>query len=270
MNSTTSIARLFVLPLCFLAAGLEAKAQLLFPESFTLILDTSKHVAGTILPELKVQTQKDLLIELENTADLMLRAKGYSFNVANKIELSRFGDETLLSGGFVYAKLRRELDKKIQFEYYGQVHWAEARGMERKYATGVNVRWRIKQTEQLALSTGLGPFYEYERWTYVGVQDDRLPSDTRPITNEFLKIGAYSSYKHWILPKLFLDISLYVQARPEDLFARPRFGSSSRLGYQIAKHVQLSGLYQNIHDPCPVVPISQWYHKFVGSVAITF
>lgn len=254
----------------FLLASFGAKAQLLFPESFVLIMDTTQHIRGSLTPAFKLQTQKELLVELENTADLAFRYHGHSLTFANRFELSRFGEEVLLSGGYVYGKFRQEKERRFMLEYYGQVHWAEARGMERKYAAGVNARWGIFQQERLALYTGIGPFYEYERWNYKAVPDDRLPNDLLPEERELLKVGAYVGYKQWVLKDLLLDISVYYQQRPEVFFDAPRFGSSSRIGVQLNRYLQLALIYQNIHDAAPVVPIDPWFHKVIATVTVTF
>jgi len=51
------------------------KGQILFPESFTVILDSSKSVKGSVTPELKIQTHKKTLVEITNLADLSVKLK---------------------------------------------------------------------------------------------------------------------------------------------------------------------------------------------------
>ena len=247
-----------------------ANAQVLYAESFSIILDTARHVRGSITPEIKVQTQRELLVEVENTADVTVRIKQNSLTVANKIEFSSFGNEVFLSGGFVYARFKNELDKKLVLEYYGQVHWAEARGLERKYAGGANVRYRIRKSPKLGIFVGTGPFYEYERWNYTAVADDRLPMDPIDIEKSALKWNTYVSYKQWVHEKVFVDVSLYHQAEPASFFSAQRFASSTRVGYQLTKSLQLVLIYQNLYDEAPVVPVDKWFHRAVLSVSVVF
>lgn len=247
-----------------------AKGQILFPESFTVILDSSKSIKGSVTPELKIQTQKKTLVEMTNMADLSIKVKDNYLTVANKVEFTSFGGEVFLSGGYLYAKYKNELDKHFVIEYYGQVHWAEARGMERKYAGGLNARFKIIKKPKTGLFIGMGPFYEYERWNYAAVSDELLPVDLTPIDTANVKLGTYISYKHWVLDKIFLDFSAYHQSRLDEVFSSPRLATSSRLGYQISEHLQFVAMYQNIYDYSPFVPVDRWFHRVIGTIAVSF
>ncbi len=244
--------------------------QILFSESFAVILDSTKSVKGSITPELKIQTQKKTLVEITNLADLSVRVNRNYFSVANKVEFTSFGSEVFLSGGYLYMKYKNQLDKHFLVEYYGQVHWAEARGMERKYAGGANARLLIVKNSKTGLFAGIGPFYEYEKWNYSAVTDENLPPSTVPIDTMNVKIASYVSYKHWVLERVFIDASVYHQSRFDQVFNKPRLASSTRIGYQISEHLQLVAMYQNIYDFGPIVPIDRWFHRVIGSISVSF
>ncbi|SFB31681.1 hypothetical protein [Algoriphagus aquimarinus] len=248
-----------------------SKAQILHTESFTVILDSTKRVQGSIVPDLKFKNLKENLFEFENTADLSIKFKKNAVTFANKIELSRFGNQTLLSGGYVYAEYRKITETKIAIEVYNQVHWAEARGMEWKYAGGVNLRLRMVTKPNIGFYLGIGPFYENERWNYKGVSDDvSIPVGPVPIINENIKLGSYASLKYAPFEKIFVDISLYHQARFDELFSSPRLASSSRVTYKFTEVLGLSFIYQNIYDPNPVVPIDKLFNNVTLGVTISF
>ena len=101
-----------LVPSILLSNGLFA--QILHAESFTVILDTSKFIKGKIVPDFKFQNLKEDLIEFENTSDISFRFKKNAITIANKIELSKYGDEVLLSGGFLYMEYRRILEKQVR------------------------------------------------------------------------------------------------------------------------------------------------------------
>lgn len=85
----------------------ESRGQILFSESFTVILDSTKQVQGSVTPELKIQTQKKTLIEITNMADLSIKVKKNYFSVANKVEFTSFGGEVFLSGGYLFMKFKK-------------------------------------------------------------------------------------------------------------------------------------------------------------------
>jgi hypothetical protein len=246
-------------------------AQIIFTESFTVILDSSKKVQGSIIPDFKFQTQRRNLIEFQNLADISFRMGDNALTFANKIEVSRFGKEALLSGGYLYVEYRRILENTFVPEFYSQIHWADARGMRFKYAGGINARFRIAAKENMGFFAGIGPFYEYERWNYNGVSDSALiPADPIPIEVSHIKLGLYVNLKYSPADRISTDFSVYYQSRFDGLFSTPRLASSSRVSYRFTKHLSLAGMYQNIYDFAPVVPIKQLFNRVTLSVSISF
>jgi hypothetical protein len=255
----------------FVLLSTRGYTQILHTENFTVILDTTKTIQGSIIPDFKFKNLKENLLEFENTADLSIRFKKSAVTFANKIEISKFGKETLLSGGYVYGEYRKITDSKFVLELYNQIHWAEARGMEWKYAVGANMRFRMVTKENFGFYLGIGPFFENERWNYKGVSDESaIPDNPTTIRNQNVKLGSYASLKYAPFEKIFVDISLYHQARFDQLFSSPRLASSSRLTYKFTNALGLSFIYQNIYDPNPIVPIDKLFNSVTLGLTISF
>ena len=244
--------------------------QILHTESFSVILDTSKLIKGNIVPDFKFQNLKENLIEFENTSDITFRMKKSAITIANKIELSKYGKEVLLSGGFLYIEYRKTFDSRFVFEPYSQLHWSESRGLELKYAGGINLRYRIYLSEMIGFYFGTGPFYEFEKWNYHGVRDDLVPTNPIDVVREQYKLGSYVSFKLKTDFNFDFDISLYYQSSFEELFASPRLASSSSIKYNFTEHLGLVLQYQNIYDYKPVVPIDKLYNKILFSFEVSF
>jgi hypothetical protein len=105
--------RLVFIHLLLLALSTPTISQILHSESFSVILDTSKVVKGRILPDFKFQNQKEDLFEFESTSDISFRLKKHAITIANKIELSKYGKNVLLSGGFLYLEHRKIYENKF-------------------------------------------------------------------------------------------------------------------------------------------------------------
>ena len=249
---------------------ISTKAQVLHTESFSVILDTTKIIKGSIVPDFKFQNLKKDLIEFENTADISFRINKSAITIANKIELSKYGDEVLLSGGFLYFEYRKILENKFVIEPYSQLHWSEPRGLEFKYAGGVNIRYRIYLSEKVGFYIGTGPFYEYERWNYDGVADDLVPANPKDKVREEVKLGTYLSFKWKTDINLDFDISLYHQSAFDEIFSTPRLASSSSVKYNFTEHLGLILQYQNIYDYKPIVPIDKLYNQFLATFEVAF
>lgn len=275
-NGIFSLPKRMKLPRAFLiffiCLKVNSYCQILHTESFTVILDTTRTIQGTIMPDFNFQNLKNDLIEFENTADLSVRFSKSAITIANKIELSKFGEETIVSGGYLYSEFRKTIQRRLALELYSQVHWSEARGMERKYAGGINVRWHIIHDNNIfGLYAGIGPFLEFERWNYDGVSNNNLiPIDAKKIENRDVKVGSYISVKYFPLDQLFIDLSVYYQSRFDELTSAPRFASSSRVTYNFTRYFGLSLIYQSIYDPRPVVPIDKLYNHVTAGLTISF
>lgn len=261
------ILSFIVVLLCSIKA---INAQILHTESFAVILDTAKSIKGSITPDLKFQTQREDLIEFENVTNISIRLKNRAITIANKIEVSKFGDEVLLSGGYLYVEYRNIFDGKIVLEPFAQFHWSEARGLEFKYAGGIYLRYRIISKKNLGLFAALGPFYEFERWNFDGVEESLVPVDASKRKSRQVKLGDYVSFKFKPKDNIFLDFSVYHQSRFDQIFSTPRLASSSSITYSFTEHLGLTLLYQNIYDFKPIVPIDKLFNKVVFTIAISF
>ncbi|MTB51241.1 hypothetical protein [Lewinella sp. W8] len=254
--------------LCWAGMG-GIRAQLIFPESFIVLMDSSRQFRGTFSPEIKIQTQKDLLVEVSSLADVALRIKENSLVLAHKLEFTSVGGNVALSGGYFFSKFKSRKGHRWMPESYAQLQWANARGLELGYGVGANLRYALRLQQRSGLYVGAGVFYEYEKWTYRGVRDELLPVDRTPILTRAVKFNLYGSWKQWFGDQYFLDLSVYHQARFDELLSGARLGSSTAFSWQISQYLRLGARYQNIYDPDPVVPIRNWFHRFVTAFTVT-
>lgn len=263
----------FVIILVFLLSviGHSSNAQVLHTENFNVILDSAKNVKGSLMPSFRYRNVKKEFIEIENTADITFRINKHAFTIANKLEYAIYGNENLMSGGFFYMEYRSIQDKKITIEPYAQIHWQGIRGLERKYAGGTNIRWRILIKPHIGIYAGLGALYEHERWNYSGVADSLLiPPNPEAIEVKQFRVASYLSLKKKFSKLFDLDLSVYYQPNIGENLVSHRFASSSELTYNISQYFGLTILYQNIYDSNPVVPIDTLYHDVNLGITISF
>ncbi|MFC1556368.1 hypothetical protein ACFL6I_07090 [candidate division KSB1 bacterium] len=247
-----------------------SRSQILFPESLPVIFDTTRSFKGSITPDFNMRTQKKLLVEINNTSEVAVKIKNNSLIISNKFELERYGSETVLSGGYFYVKFKDFTERRYMVEYYSQYQWAEARGLDTKYAFGANLRIKAYKNLKGGLFTGIGSFYEFERWIFDGVKEENLPEDTTPVSTKSLKLNYYISFKSPLWNVLYLDLSLYYHSKIKTLFTDPRVASSTEFSYQINDNVSIGIAYQNIYDFKTIVPIDNWYHRVYYQLSATF
>lgn len=263
-NQTLSTYKHFFFLILLLGVSMKStQAQLLYPESYVVIFDSTKNFKGSIAPSIELITQKELYLEINNTADLIYKFKHNAIVLANNFELTRSGEETILSGGFVYAKYKKFFDNPLVMEHYMQYQWAEARGLQHKYAIGSNIRYKLYKNSRGGVFAGIGPFYEYENWSYIGVPDDRLPANQESVIQKQWKLNFYVSSKRFVTEKLKLETAYYFQNTFTHLFEGPRHGGSVGLSYSITEHIGFGVQYRMSYDFDPVVPVDKyWYNTF--------
>lgn len=246
------------------------QTQILFSESFAVLLDSTRKFKGSFTPEVKIQTQKRLLVEISSLTDLVFRIKNNSLLVAQKFELTTFGGERALESGFLYLKWKANKTKRWMPEYYGQIQWVNGLGLSHQSAIGINIRHALFRDSKKGLFGGVGGFYEYENWNYNGVEEELLPIDQTSIKTHNWKANFYLNYKTWFSNKFFLDIGTYYQARFDQIFETPRIAFSTEFSWQLTEHIQLLTRYQPLYDVQPIVPIRKWFHQFTTTFSLSF
>lgn len=248
-----------------------AYAQVLHTENFNVILDSSKTIKGSFMPNFRYRNLKEDYTEIGNTADISIRFKKNAITIANRLEYARFGKENLLSGGFIYLEYMHIEEKKYAIEPFFQMHWQEIRGLDRKYAVGSNFRWAILVKQGLGLYAGIGSFYEFEKWVYTGVSDEtRIPENPTSEEVNRLRGASYISFKKEFQDLFILDVSAYYQPTLKKPGKSYRLAGSFELTYQFSKYLGLTLLYQNIYDTDPVVPIDKLFNDVNFGLTFSF
>lgn len=264
------VSFIFAVLSCMLILQQKAYAQVLHTENFNVVIDTTKVLKGNFTPSFRYRNLKENFLEIANITDVSVRFGKNAFTVANRIEYSVFGDNNILSGGFLYLEYVNLQSKRVAIEPFFQMHWNDVRGLDNKYAGGVNLRWQALVKNNTGLYFGIGSLYEFEQWNYSGVPDDLLPIDQSAIEVNRLRGNAYISFKQRIGDLFDLDISCYYQPSLSLFFENHRLASSFELTYNITKYIGLRLLYQNIYDSAPLVPIDKLYHDVNFGITISF
>lgn len=261
----------YLLILLLLSTSLSPlRSQIVHSESFSKLLDSTKTLKGSVVPDLEYSSQKKDLIEFENTMDISFTYGEHALTIANQIELSQYGSEILLSGGYLYMEYRNFHNNIFSLQPYNQVMWARARGLALKYAAGVYGRVKLVEFSSLGLYAGTGPLYEFEKWNYDGVKDNNLPEKTNDKYKVAVKWGSYISFLWESGYNFIFDASIYHQSRLNGFISEPRVAASTSLTYEVTEHVGVILQYRNIYDYDPVVPIDKLYTNVVFSMDLSF
>jgi len=95
-------------------SSVTAYSQMLFSENLTMTIDSTKTLQGSLMPEIDFKTEKENVFTFKNTANLnLLINHNRVINVINKFELSTYGKQVILSGGYVHMEYRYLLNHAL-------------------------------------------------------------------------------------------------------------------------------------------------------------
>jgi hypothetical protein len=262
--------RISIFLLCLIASW-QTNAQIIYSESFVLTPpDSAQPYRGSVSGSFMSQKQKDVFFQLNQRADFAMRIKHASLIVANNFDIIRNGDETVLSGGFAYAKLRRFVERKAMPEYFAQYQWFDIRGLDQRMVLGANMRFRLLHSRTDAFYVAAGAMLEYEKWNYTAVPDHRLPASRTPEEVLAPKWNVYASFDHDITKNILLDVGLYYQTRILPAFEYTRIANHLRVGWKVNRHIMLSGVIRVIYEYKPIVPVDTWWYRVSNELTYRF
>lgn len=256
----------FIFLLLGLCCVFIAQGQMLFTESMTMVIDSTKTIQGTISPTLDFKTEREHVFTFKGAANLnVLLGKKRVINLINKFELSTYGKQLLLSGGYVHAEYRYLLDRQIEVYPYMESQWAESRGMLAKLSMGLQSRYRLVNSHSIVMFATAGLFFEYEKWKHSSEGNHEL------IKKSYLpKTHLDLSLRHQISDDWKIIITGIHQASINKDFMTPRYGCSVDLSYALSKHLKIKGAYRLIYDTNPIVPIREGYNTVETTLDISF
>ena len=247
-------------------------AQFIFPESFIMMpLDTSKKYAGTIAGAFSQQTQEFVVTQLNSRIELAKRIHTLNvLTVAGNFQIVRNGPETVVSGGYVFARYRDRINRKFFPEYMIQYQWMEARGLEQKIASTANMRYRFLRTESISLAAALGFLMEYEKWNFSAVREKDLPAETNDIEVYNPRFNSYISYDHDLGDRMNIDMAVYYQFRLDEKLSRKRLGLHSRLNIKLTNKLNYAVTIRLMDDRQPIVPVDPLWYNFSNELVLAF
>lgn len=248
-----------------------AMAQFLFPESFIMIpLDTNRKIIGNVGGSFSQQTQINIVTQFSLRAEFAKRINNDVVTLVTNNQLIRDGSENILGGGYAYLRYRRKINRILYPEFALQSQWKEVRGLQQRWSSTANYRWRIKRSEKLTLAAAAGIIAEYEKWGYDGVPVENRPPDLTPVEVFNPRFNWYFSYDHDITDKLWIDAAVYYQVRLGEVLSRERMGMHARVGVKIASNVTFMAMWKGLYDEGPVVPVGKLWYNINNELVFTF
>ncbi|MGP1478361.1 MAG: DUF481 domain-containing protein [Capnocytophaga sp.] len=248
---------------------LSSHAQIIFTESLAPVIDTTHSWQGTIAPELNFKTEKENYFNIKNNANVsVMLPRKRAITFINQIEIATSGNTVNISNGFLHSEYRYLVKPRWEVYPFAEIVWSPTRGLLLRIASGMQSRYRLVQTQNFIWTTGLGFFYEYEKWNMDGVPNLSVPNETRH--QRTIKTRLATGVKLMLTDKWHFIASGYVHSRLDTNVSNPRFAYSFDLKHHFTEHLGVWLSYQAIQHTRPIFPIKKLYLVLTGGVFISW
>lgn len=255
------------IPSLFLLLPVLSQAQILnIDKSDTADYVSKARASFNFSTGLEIDKQKATLYDATNTAELMLQKKKELFILAASYRFTYNGPDDILNAGYFHLRYRHNYKNKYQPESFVQYQWDNKRGLSYRALAGINLRYNFYKGDTWDINAGAGPMYEEEKWDYAGVDSAKLPANTTPVLNRFIKINSYLRM-HW-KASMNSDVifNIFLQTRPA--IFKPRIAPGMQWNINAGKHIGFSISFAGIYDEAPVVPIHKFYYSLSNSMMV--
>ena len=217
---------------------------------------------------LEVDKQKTTLYDATNTLEVMWQEYKELFILAGSYRFTYNGPADILNAGYIHLRYRHNYKNKIQPEPFVQYQWDSERGIVYRTLAGANARYNLLRGDRFNFNAGLGLMHESEKWNYNGVDSSKIPSNSKPIIRNLVKINSYLRLD-W-KPNSANDVTfnLFFQTRPDKF--KPRIAPHAQWDIKAGKHLAFSVSFTGLYDTAPVVPIAKFYYSFSNSIQLSF
>lgn len=242
------------LVLCFFTLMLtnSVQAQIVNIEDKRIQLDSNKWQGSIDLSSKLTQNTKSVLaIYTSVRVDRMVEQNKWLF--LGSYNFARAGSQDFLDDGFFHLRYNRDLNRKWQWETFGQVQYNEKLRIRLRTLLGTGARLQLLADEKKKIAVGLLYMYEYnELTTDLGLRRDH-------------RLSSYLSLKLKPSKQLSFASTTYYQPLVDRL-GESRFSSINTLTLKVNKWLAFSSVFAYTYDgqlakDTPDVPSSTYQWK---------
>ena len=215
--------------------------------------------------------QKKNLIVFSNVSEIdYFLKKKYLFVFLTKTELAFTGLTALKNNGFFQLRFRDNDSRKISPDLFVQYQWNGVQGMDHRALFGINARMRWLEKLKSNLYTGIGFFYEAEKWNPF-LSAYAFATDSLEIVNRNLfRLNLTAKFALKITKDIDFVGATFVQFPLNNYFTSPRWFFDSNLFFTVNKHLGFTIHYDHNLDTYRPLPIDNYYYSISTGINIKF
>jgi hypothetical protein len=215
--------------------------------------------------------QKRNLLDFTNVSEVDVFLKNnYSFIFLTKSELAFNGLTVLENNGFFQLRFRDNDTRTIAPDVFSQYQWNGVQGMERRALLGLNARINWMEKKKSDLYTGIGCFYEAEKWNPF-LSSYAFTKDSLDIVyRNIFRLNLTAKFALKLTKHIDFAGTTYVQFPLNNYFTSPRWFFDSNLFFNVNKHLAFTLHYDHNYDAYRPLPIDDYYYSLTTGINVKF
>lgn len=215
--------------------------------------DTSvKSWSASITTSFSSDKLKGNLIDFSNRTEFDKRLKNNYVIVGQlNTDLTFLEKDAIQNEGYFQLRYRDFDKRKLSLESYVQYQWNGTLGLAFRKVIGSNARLQLLEKDKLDLYSGVGVFYEAEKWDY----------EQTVINRNLYRLNHYIKFATKINEKLDITTTSYLQFPLNKEFTTTRWFLEVNANLNISKKVNFVIHWDHTLDNYRVVPISDFYYS---------
>lgn len=180
------------------------------------------------------------------------------------------GNASIQNEGMYHLRFRDRNFRKLSFEPFLQYQWNGIWGMDYRYLSGANLRYKWFDKKGIDLYSGTGFFYEKEKWNWSGVKDELIPAKPEDIFREQWRWNNYLKFAFKVSENFDLTATTFLQFPLSSNFKQPRWYFEINNYFKISNHINFVFRWDHILDKNTVVPIENFYYGFSTGIQVNY
>ncbi len=213
--------------------------------------------------------QKKNLVDFANVSEIdYFLKKKYLFVFLTKTELSFNGLTALENNGFFQLRFRDNDSRKIAPDIFAQYQWNGLQGLESRSLLGINARMRWLEKRKSDLYTGVGFFYEAEKWNPFLSSYAFTTGSLGIVNRNLFRLNLTAKFALKIAKNIDFAGATFVQFPLNSHFTTPRWFFDSNLFFTVNKHLEFTIHYDHNLDTYRPLPIDNYYYSISTGINI--
>jgi hypothetical protein len=215
--------------------------------------------------------QKRNLVDFTNVSEVDVFLKNnYSFIFLTKSELAFNGLTVLENNGFFQLRFRDNDTRIVAPDVFMQYQWNGVQGLERRALLGMNARINWMEKKKSDLYTGIGCFYEIEKWNpFLGSY--AFAKDSLNVVNrDLFRLNLTAKFALKLSKHIDFAGTTFVQFPLNSYFTSPRWFFDSNFSINVNKYLALTLHYDHNYDAYRPLPIDNYYYSLTTGINIKF